>query len=65
MTNKFLRLSDAARSLHVPYQTLYFAVAGGIVPAQRDKWGSRWLIKEADLPLIAERLGVADTRDAA
>ena len=65
MKNKMLRLSDAARSLHVPYQTLYFAVAGGIVPAHRDHSGNRWLVKESDLPLLADRLGVADAQDAA
>jgi predicted site-specific integrase-resolvase len=54
-----LKLADASRSLGIPYQTLYFAVARGLVPAQRDRTGSRWLVKEANLPLIAQRLGVS------
>ncbi len=60
MEAKMLRLSDAARSLHIPYQSLYFAVDGGLVPAERDATGNRWLVKESDLPLIAERLAIED-----
>lgn len=59
MGNALLRLSDASRQLQIPYQKLYFAVASGLVPAQRDETGSRWVVKQSDLRLIAEKLGLA------
>ncbi len=52
-----IKLSDASRSLKVPYQRLYLAVVNGRVPAVRDATGSRWLIPEEALPGIAEALG--------
>ena len=53
-----IRLSDATRRLRVPYQRLYLAVIAGKVPAKRDETGSRWLVKESDLPMIAQFLCV-------
>lgn len=56
---KKLKLSDASRTLGMSYQALFRAVVSGIVPAQRDRGGSRWLIDEQDLPVIVERLGIS------
>ena len=58
MTNNTMKLSDASRRLGIPYQRLFLAVAENKVPAERDDNGSRWLVKEADLPMIATQLGV-------
>jgi hypothetical protein len=59
-----LRLADCSRRLRIPYQKLYFAVASGLVPAVRDATGSRWMVKESDLRLIAETLGLVQPVDA-
>lgn len=53
-----LKLSDASRSLGVPYMRLFSAVASGTVDAERNGTGSRWYVKEDDLPRIAKTLGV-------
>jgi len=55
---RIMKLSDASRILCVPYQHLFVAVAAGRVPAQRGVNGTRWFVRESDLPAIAEALGV-------
>ena len=54
-------LTDLPRALRAygvqaSYQQCWRAVVAGDVPAQRD--GSKWRIAEADLPVIADRLGL-------
>ena len=53
-----LKLSDASRRLNASYQRVFNGVASGAIPAERDVSGSRWLIDEADLPAIAQTLGI-------
>jgi hypothetical protein len=55
-------LTDLPRALRAygvatSYQRCWRAVVAGDVPAQRD--GSKWRIAEADLPVIADRLGLS------
>ena len=55
-------LTDLPRALRAygvqaSYQQCWRAVVAGDVPAQRD--GSKWRIAEADLPVIAGRLGLS------
>ena len=57
----YLRLSDVCRQLHKPYQTVFLAVVEGKIPAERDPGGTRWRVRESDLPLIAEVLGCSFT----
>lgn len=55
-----VKLSDLPRRLRdefgvtVSYRRLYSAVLDGLVPAERDASGSRWLIDAADLSDIAK-----------
>ena len=58
MPNDTMKLTDASRRLGIPYQRLFLAVAENKVPAERDDRGTRWLVKEADLPTIAATLCV-------
>ena len=53
-----LKLSDASRRIGTSYQRVFNGVASGAIPAERDASGSRWLIDEADLPAIAQTLGI-------
>jgi hypothetical protein len=59
-----LKISDTLRSLNIEYdadlsyQRLYLAVAGGLVPAERDPSGRFWLIDETDQPRVARALGI-------
>ena len=61
-TNK-IQLSELPRRLRnefgitVSYRRLYTAVLDGIVPAERDESGSRWLIDPDNLPEIVKTLG--------
>ena len=63
-TNAKIKLSELPRRLRdefgvsVTYRRLYTAVLDGIVPAERDASGSRWLIDPDDLPEIAKTLGI-------
>ena len=50
------RLGDEF-GVSVSYRCLHSAVLDGIVPAERDASGSRWLIDPDDLPEIAMTLG--------
>ena len=58
-----IKLSEVPRRLRdelgvsVSYRRLYTAVLDGIVPAERDASGSRWIVNPDDLPEIAETLG--------
>ena len=58
-----IKLSEVPRHLRnefgvaVTYRRLYTAVLDGIIPAERDASGTRWLIDKDDLPEIAETLG--------
>jgi hypothetical protein len=61
-TTARLKLSDASRQLGIPYQRLFLAVVAGAVPAERNGAGSRWLVKESDLPSIAKTLGLTHTQ---
>jgi hypothetical protein len=57
-----IRLTDATRKLfqqygkQVAYNDLWRHVAQGSVPAERIR--GRWHVREADLPRIAEALGL-------
>ncbi len=57
-----IKLSELPRRLRdqfdvtVSYRRLYTAVLDGIVPAERDASGSRWLIDPNDLPEIARTI---------
>ena len=59
-----IKLSELPRRLRdefgeaVSYRRLYTAVLDGIVPAERDASGSRWLVDADDLPEIAQTLGI-------
>ncbi len=63
MTDTRIKLSELPRRLRdefgivVSYRRLYTAVLDGIVPAERDGSGTRWLVDADDLPEIAETLG--------
>ena len=62
-TNAKIKLSELPRRLRdefgvsVTYRRLYTAVLDGIVPAERDGSGARWIVDAGDLPEIAETLG--------
>ena len=64
MTDNKIKLSEVPRHLRdefgvaITYRRLYTAVLDGIVPAERDDSGSRWLIDKADLPEIAKTLKI-------
>jgi hypothetical protein len=54
-----ISLPDLPRALRkrgvlIPYNKLWQLVISGAVPAQR--MGSRWTVREADLPTIAQSL---------
>ena len=64
MTNTCkVKLSEVPRRLRhefgvsISYRRVYSAVLDGIVPAEKDASGSRWLVDPNDLPEIAEALG--------
>ena len=64
MNETKIKLSEAPRRLRdefgvsISYRRLYTAVLDGMVPAERDASGSRWLVDADDLPEIAKTLGV-------
>ena len=56
-----ITLADAPRALrdmgaNVNYMTLWRRVIAGTIPAERAEGGRQWLIKESDLPTIAQIL---------
>ena len=57
-----IKLSEIPRRLRdefglvVTYRRVYTAVLDGMVPAERDASGSRWLVDAGDLPGIAKTL---------
>ena len=59
-TTRKIKLPEVTRHLRddfgvsVSYRRLYTAVLDGIVPAEKDASGSRWLVDANDLPKIAE-----------
>jgi len=59
-TTRKIKLPEVTRHLRddfgvsVSYRRLYTAVLDGIVPAEKDASGSRWLVDADDLPKIAE-----------
>ncbi len=55
-----MRLSDVSRELNRSYFDVYRGVVSGVVPAHRDRTGTRWLVDRADLPKIAKIFGVAE-----
>ncbi len=64
MTNtRKVKLSEVPRRLRdefgvsISYRRVYSAVLDGIVPAEKDASGSRWLVEANDLPDIATTLG--------
>ena len=59
-----LRLVDVSRRLGVPYQRVWMAVAAGVVPAERDPGGTRWLVDARDLPRITRILRTWPMRPA-
>ena len=58
-----IKLSEVPRRLRdefgvsISYRRLYTAVLDGMVPAEKDASGSRWLVDANDLPDIATTLG--------
>ena len=63
MTETKIKLPEAPRRLRdefgvsISYRRLYTAVLDGMVPAEKDASGSRWLVDANDLPDIAKTLG--------
>ncbi len=61
-TNDKIKLSETPRRLRdefnviVSYRSLYHKVLDGIIPAERDASGGRWVINVSDLPAIAEAM---------
>ena len=61
-TNDKIKLSETPRRLRdefnviVSYRSLYHRVLDGIIPAERDASGGRWVINVSDLPTIADAL---------
>jgi len=60
-------LTDLPRALRAygvetSYQRCWRAVVAGDIPA--DRKGSKWTVKETDLPVIADRLGLASSAAA-
>ncbi len=61
-TNDKIKLSETARRLRedydvsVSYRSIYHKVLDGIIPAERDASGGRWVINVSDLPAIAEAM---------
>ena len=57
-----IKLSEVPRRLRkefgvvVSYRQVYMAVLDGVIPAEKDTSGSRWLIAPDDLPKIADKL---------
>ena len=57
-----LAAAHMALGLHAPfgvsvtYRRLYSVVLDGIIPAERDATGSRWVINISDLPAIADAM---------
>ena len=62
---EMIKLSEVPRRLRdqfgvtVSYRRLYTAVLDGIVPAERDASGSRWLVNAVDLSDLAQKFGAA------
>jgi hypothetical protein len=55
----FLRHLSAKYGVVIPSDTLYRAVLSGLVPASRNDRETRWLIDDADEPVIVEALNIA------
>ncbi len=61
-TNDKIKLSETPRRLRdefdviVSYRSLYHRVLDGIIPAERDASGGRWVINVSDRPAIAEAM---------
>ena len=57
-----IKLPETARRLRedfgvsVSYRSIYHKVLDGIIPAERDASGGRWLVKVSDLPTIADAM---------
>ena len=66
MSTQKIKLSELPRllkhefGLAVSYRRVYSAVLDGIVPAERDASGNRWLIKSDDMPEIAKIFDTAN-----
>ena len=62
MSGSKIKLSETPRRLRdefnviVSYRSLYHKVLDGIIPAERDASGGRWVINVSDLPAIAEAM---------
>ncbi len=62
MSDSKIKLSETPRRLRdefdviVSYRSLYHKVLDGIIPAERDASGGRWVINVSDLPTIADAL---------
>ena len=70
MENTF-PLTDITRALKqytdgpaVPYRRLYNRVIDGVLPAERDDTGKRWMIDRNDIPVIAKTLGLKEKTHA-
>ena len=63
MTETKIKLSEVPRRVReefgvpISYRRLYNAVLDGIVPAEKDASGSRWLVDADNLSKIAEAFG--------
>jgi hypothetical protein len=40
-------------------------IVRGIIPARQNAKGTRWLLDPADIPLVADRLGLTKSQNAA
>ncbi len=62
MSDSKIKLPETARRLRedygvvVSYRSIYHKVLDGVIPAERDATGSRWVINVSDLPAIADAM---------
>jgi hypothetical protein len=55
----FLRFLSAKYGVIVSYDAFHRGVLSGLIPASRNEKGTRWLIDDADEPVIVEALDIA------
>jgi hypothetical protein len=58
-TADFLRFLSAKYGVIISYNEFYRAVLSGLIPASRNDRETRWLIDDADEPVIVEALNIA------
>jgi hypothetical protein len=55
----FLRFLSAKYGVIISYDGFHRRVMSGLIPASRNDKGTRWLIDDADEPVIVEALDIA------